>query len=276
VTAPMQPRRSIVNGVMLLAAISIVVPLVWVARIAFKPTREYIGDPAGWTGGFTTQNFHDAWGIGRLGHSMLNSLAVVPLGAVGATLLGTMAGFALAKLTFTGKRLVWIAIVLTLTMPLAALALPLFDLALRAGIVNSRLGLSLIFAAIFAPWGSLFMYSYFRGLPDELLESAQVDGAGTFRAFATIAVPLALPAIVTTVLLNIFLQWSELILSLVMLQDNAKQTVTVAIAQFSSQYRTVGPVTAAGMIIASVPILTLFLFGQRWLDSDIFTGGVKQ
>jgi ABC-type glycerol-3-phosphate transport system permease component len=261
---------------MVLLALTIVVPLIWVTRIALKPAEAYIGDPAGWGGGFTFDNFREAWNVGHLDTAIVNSLAIVPLGALGATILGTLAGFALAKLDFAGKRVVWACVLVALTMPLAALALPIFDVALRFDYINSRLGLSLIFASLFASWGAVFMYSYFRGLPDELLESARVDGASLLRAFLTIAVPLALPAIATTFFLNVFIQWSELILSLVILPDGDKQTLTLAVAQFGSKFRSTGPLQAAGMLIAAAPILLLFLVAQRWVRAETFSGGVEK
>lgn len=270
------PPKAVSNGVIVLLGLAVVLPLLWVLRISLRPPEEYIGDPSGIFGGFTFDNYTDAWSSGDLGGAILNSLAVVPLGAVGATIVATMAGFALAKLDFIGKRVVWVAVVLTLTMPLAAIALPLFDVGLQLGFLNSRLGLSLILAAVFAPWGTLFMYAYFRNLPNELLESAQVDGARQLRAFLTIAVPLALPAVATTFFLNVFLQWSELLLSLVMLPDSAKQTLTVTVAQFTSQFRTTGPEQAAGMVIAAAPIILLFLVAQRWVRSETFTSGVEK
>jgi ABC-type glycerol-3-phosphate transport system permease component len=270
------PPRKLSAAVMILLGLAIVLPLAWVARIALKPPEAYIGDPVGWGGGVTLDNISDAWSIAELDSAIVNSLLVVPLGAVGATILATLTGFALAKLDFVGKRIVWAAVIISLSMPLAALALPIFDIAVRLGFLDSRLGLSVIFTGLFASWGSLFMYAYFRSLPDELLESARVDGARLFRAFVTIAVPLALPAIVTTFFLNVFIQWSELILSLVMLPDSDKRTLTVATAQLTSQFRSTGPLQAAGMLIAAAPILVLFLGAQRWIRAETFTGGVEK
>lgn len=269
----LHPR--IAATVMALAALTVAVPLLWVIRVALKPPEDHIGNPASLGGGWTLRNFGDAWGTGGLGEALSNSVRIVPLGALMATLLATLAAYALAKLRFPGKRLVWACVLATMTLPLAALVIPLFDEGLRIGYVDSRLGLSLIYGAIFAPWATIFLHSYFRGLPDELLESAQLDGASVMRSFLAIAVPLAAPAIGTVFILNVFLQWSELILALVMLPGEGKQTVTVAIANFSSQFRTGGPLTAAGMILAALPIIVVFLVGQRWLRADVFSGAVK-
>ncbi|MDO8188011.1 carbohydrate ABC transporter permease [Conexibacter sp. JD483] len=268
-------RRPLPALVMGLCTLAVVLPLLWVVRVALKPTDDYIGDPGSFGGGWTLENFGHAWSNGGIGDALFNSLRIVPLGAVLATVLATLAGYGLSKMLFPGRRFVFGIAVATMTLPLAALVIPLFDEGLRLGYVDSRFGLSLIYATLFAPWGTLFLASYFRGLPDELLESAQVDGAGTLRAFWSIAVPLALPAIATVLILNVFLQWSELILALVMLPDSSKQTITVAIAQFSGQFRTGGPLTAAGMIMAAAPVMVVFLLGQRWLRAGVTAGAVK-
>jgi ABC-type glycerol-3-phosphate transport system permease component len=268
------PRR-VTGLIMTLASLAVIVPLAWVIRVALKPREDYIGDPGSLGGGWTLENFSLAWSTGGIGDALVNSLRIVPLGAVLATALATLAGYGLARLAFPGGRVVWALAIGTMTLPLAALVIPLFDEGLRLGYVDSRLGLSAIYGTLFAPWGTLFLHSYFKGLPGELLESAQVDGAGPLRAFWLIAVPLALPAIASVLIINVFLQWSELILALVMLPDAQKQTVTVAIAQFSTQFRTGGPLTAAGMIVAAAPIVAIFLAGQRWLRAGVLTGAVK-
>lgn len=268
-------RRPLPAIVMTLCTLAVALPLLWVVRVALKPADDYIGDPGSLGGGWTLRNFGDAWSGGGIGDALVNSLRIVPLGALLATVLATLAGYGLAKLAFPGRRLVFGMAVATMTLPLAALVIPLFDEGLRLGYVDSRLGLSLVYATLFAPWGTLFLASCFRGLPDELLESAYVDGAGPLRAFWSIAVPLALPAIATVLILNVFLQWSELILALVLLPDSSKQTITVAIAQFSGQFRTGGPLTAAGMIMAAAPVVAVFLLGQRWLRAGVMSGAVK-
>ena len=253
--------------------LGVLIPFAWVLRVALKPTDGYVSDPAGLGGGFTLSNFTDAWSSGGLGSAIANSLLVVPLGAVIATTLSTLAGYGLAKLPFPGAKIVRGVIVAGIAVPLAAIVIPEFDQGLAIGYVNSRPGLSLVYGTFFACWGTLFMESYMVGIPDELLESGQMDGANTVQSFVRLVLPLAAPAIITVLMLNVFLQWSELILALVMLPNNP--TITVAIAQFSTQFYTGGPLTAAGMIIVAAPIFVLFLVGQRWIRRAVFAGAVK-
>lgn len=256
------------------ALLAVVGPLVWVVRIALKSPDDYARDPSGFAGPVTLANFGDAWGAG-LGLAMRNSAVVVLLGAVIATALATFAGYALAKLDFPGRRAVLVGIAAALGIPLAALAIPLFDQGLRYGIVGSLPGLAVVYGTIFSAWGTLLMRSYFQGVPDDLVEAASVDGATTWQVFARVALPLARPAVATVALINVFLQWSELILGLVLLPGAQSQTATVAVAQLATQFRTGGPLTAAGMLIVAAPVLALFLFGQRSIRGDVLAGAVK-
>jgi ABC-type glycerol-3-phosphate transport system permease component len=133
----------------------------------------------------------------------------------------------------------------------------------------------IVYGAFFASWTSLFFFSFFRDLPGDLLEAASLDGATATQSFRSIALPLAAPAIAVGFVLNVFLQWSELLLGLIMLPSGDVRTAMTAVASFSTQFRTGGPLTAAATIIVALPIFLLFLGAQRWLKTEIFGGSLK-
>lgn len=267
-------HRALSNVVLTGAVLSVVIPLLWIIRLSLKPQEAYIGDPSGLGGGFTLENFVVIWDSGFAGF-LLNSAIVVLVGVAVATVLATMAGYATAIFHFRESKLVLPFIASAIITPPAALAIPIFEQGLSFGFVNSRIGVGLVYGSLFSAWGTFFMHSYFRGIPEQLLESAKVDGATTLQTFLRIAVPLARPAMTTVVLINLFLQWSELILALVLLPGSENQTATVAVAQFSSQFRTGGPLTAAGMIVAVAPIVAVFAVSQKSLRAGVLAGGVK-
>jgi ABC-type glycerol-3-phosphate transport system permease component len=260
--------------IVVVAALAVIVPLLWALRVAVRPADAWIGDPAGLGGGLTLENVTDAWNRG-MGSALLSSLLVVGIGSVLATALAALAGYGLAKEEMPGKRIVVAIAVLTLVVPLASLAIPLFDEALSFGILDSRPALGLMYGALFAGWGTLFLRAYYGGLPDELIDAARVDGAGSWRTFAAVALPLAAPALATVLVLNLFLQWSELLLALVMLPTPGNQTASVVLAGLSSQYRAGGPLTAAGLFITVAPIAVAFVVSQRWLRAEVFSGAIK-
>jgi raffinose/stachyose/melibiose transport system permease protein len=281
---PATPRRArmgpaavlnVRRAVACLALFAIAFPILWVVRLAFKPPEQYIGAPGSFGGGWTLSNFSDAWTVGHLGSGLLNSLLIVPLGAAIATAVGAMAAFALAKLRLPFAKAILALIVLLVAIPLTAIAIPLFDQGLSVGYTDSRLGLSIVYGGLFASWGTLFMYSYFQGLPDELIDSARVDGASPLQTFLRIGLPLGAPAIASVFVIDILVQWNELIVALVSLPDETKQTVTVAIATFSTQFRSGGPLTAAGVLIAALPVIVVYFIGQRFIRAETLGGAVK-
>ncbi|MEQ8438083.1 MAG: carbohydrate ABC transporter permease [Ilumatobacter fluminis] len=262
-------------GVVGIAVLSVLGPLVWVTRVATRTPEEYQSDPGGWGSSWTLQNLSDSWEVADLGDALITSASIVVPGAILATVLAALAGWGYAKHDFPGKTVAIGVTSAAMFLPIAALAMPLFEIGLSYGVVGERWFLSLVYGTIFAPWTTLFLRSYFQGVPDSITEAASLDGASAFRTFLSVGLPLSMPALATAFILNAFLQWSELLLALLLLPSGDDTTVSVAIAQFSTQFRTGGPLTAASLLIGSLPILALFLVGQRWIRSGMFTGGVK-
>lgn len=264
--------RSAVVGV---AVLTVLGPLVWVVRVATRLPAEYIGNPGAWGTSWTLQNFSDSWQVADLGAALATSASIVVPGAALSTLLAALAGWGFAKHRFPGRNVAVGVTSAAMFLPIAALAMPLFEIGLTYHVVGHRWFLSIVYGTIFAPWTTLFLRSYYQGLPESITEAASLDGASAWRTFSAVGLPLSLPALATAFILNAFLQWSELLLALLLLPSGDVTTVSVAIAQFSTQFRTGGPLTAASLLIGSLPILTLFVVGQRWIRSGMFTGAVK-
>lgn len=260
--------------VVVLAVLGVLLPLAWVVRMALRPVDAYLASPGGLGGGLTLVNFSDAWSAG-LGDGLVSSLLVVPLASVIATALAALGGYVLAKEDVPFAPLFVAVLAFTLVVPLSSLAVPVFDQALQFGYLDSRLGLALTYGALFSGWGTLFMRAYYGGLPDELVDAARVDGASLWQTFVRIAVPLGGPAIASVFVIDLFIGWGELIIALIDLPSPEKQTSAAVLAQFSTQYRSGGPLTAAGMLIVVAPIFAAFVVSQRWLRTEVFGGAVK-
>lgn len=262
-------------GVAITAGAMAILPLLWTIRIASKPSASYVTDPSGLGGGFTIENFSAAWRIGSFGSAILNSLMICGVGALIATTIAVLAGFALAKLRVLGRRIVFGLVFFGMCVPFPALVLPLLLVVLDLNLIGSPWVLAVTYGALYSSWGTLFMYFYFRSLPDSLLESARIDGAGNVDLFRYVAVPLAVPAIAMVFVFNVAGQWSELILALLLLPDPSEYTVTVGAALLTSQYVTEGPVIAAGVLIAVGPLLLMFMISQRFFRVNVLSGAVK-
>jgi ABC-type glycerol-3-phosphate transport system permease component len=262
--------------VVALAILAVIGPLLWVIRVALRPQAAFLTDPAGIGGGVTFRNLADAWSIGGLGDALRNSALVVVPGALIATALAAMAGWGIAGYRFPGRGVLTGVMVAAMFLPLAALVMPLFDQGVRLHVVGHRWWLAVVYGTVFAPWGTLFLRSVFLSVPGDIREAATIDGAGSLRVFTSIVIPISNHALATTFVINVFLQWSELILALLLLPSAGTTMVSVAIAQFSTQFRTGGPLTAAGLVIGAAPIVVLFVVAQRWLRSGAMAGALKE
>lgn len=254
---------------------SVVFPFVWVFRVATRSVTSYTSNPSSFGGGFTLSNFSTAWHAGSLGQAFVRTLETVPAGALLATLLASLAGFAFAKLDVPLRRVLLGGIVAMIAVPLPAIIIPLLQLGIKWHYVNSYFGLVLVFCAFGTPWSTFFFYSYFHSLPDVLIDCARVDGAGDISLFWRVALPLARPAFVTAFVINILVAWSNLLLALVLLPDPTKRLLILSVSTLAGQYTTGGPVEAAGLLIASAPIALLFVATQRFLRAGMLGGAVK-
>ncbi len=267
-------------AVAVLCVLSVTLPLLYVLRIALErlpaarvDAQLTVPTHIGPSAGFTFQNFTDAWSSGGLSDAFLTSLEVVPLGAAIATLLATLAGFAFAKLPVPGRRTLAVVFACGLAVPGPVIAVPLISQGVRLGYINSTLGLAICYGAIFSIFGTLYMAAYFTDLPDSLLESAALDGCNPMQSFRWIVMPLAVPAIAAVFVLNILLQWAELLLALVLLPK--RHTASVAVATFQNAYATGGPSLAAASILSALPVVVVVVACQRFLRSGMHAGAVK-
>lgn len=258
------------------AVISIAFPLAWVLRVATKTAEAYTRYPDGIGGAVTFSNFVNAWHEGSLGPALAHTLYSVPLGAVMATAVAAPAGFAFAKLEVPLAKVLFGCVVAAIAVPLPAIIIPLFNEGLRWHYTNSYVGLAVVFAALYSPWATYFLYSTYRGLPDALVECARLDGAGNLGVFLRVAVPLSAPALATVFAFNFLAQWSNILLQLVLLPSPGRQTMLLSVSAFSGQYGTGAPVVAAGYLEAALPLIVLYSLLQKFVIRGIYGGALKE
>ncbi|BCY12929.1 carbohydrate ABC transporter permease [Actinoplanes sp. L3-i22] len=259
-------------------------PLAWLVISATKTQDSLLGTFGLWFGGdfalfdnigkvFTYQ---DGIYLRWLG----NTVFYVIVGAGGATLLSTLAGYGLAKFAFPGRRAVFAVILGAVAVPPTALAVPTFLLFAKSGITDTVW--AVIIPSLMVPFSLYLMWSFSRdAVPDEILESARVDGAGEFRIFFKLAVPLLSPGLVTALLFNIVVTWNNLFLPLIMLKDRNLYPITLGIYTWNQQAQTVGGdvvfnLVITGSLLAIVPLIAAFLLLQRYWQSGLAVGSVKQ
>ena len=258
---------------MALLALSCVYPIYFAVNNALKTSKGYILDRFGVVTDPTLQNFADAWGRARFSEYFVNSV-LVTAGAVGLLLLlSSLVGFALAMLRFPGRRLVFVAILGALMIPIQVVLVPFYRTVEGLGLLNTRVGLVLAYTAFFLPFSIYLMTAFYRGLPRELLEAARMDGARFLEVWWHVMLPLGRPALLTLGILNTLYCWNDVLISLLVLQD--RRTLMVGIAALRGEYTTNVPLLAAGIVLAAAPIVLVYLVFQRRIVSGIAVGAVK-
>ena len=269
-------RASIALYVILfLGLVLMVAPFVWMFLGAFKPLPEFLRIPPTWfPENATLDNFQRLFANLDFPQFFFNSGLVAFAVTAGNLIFSPMVGYALAKLRFKGKNAILVLVLATLMLPGAATLIPVFVLMSSLGLVNTYPGLILPFLA--GPFGVFLTRQFFAGLPDELLEAARIDGAGEFRIFWTIAMPLAGPVLATLGILTFLGSWNSFLYPLVMAQREEMYTLPVALATFATgQHQADHGMLMAGAVVLVVPVLILFILMQRWITEGISTTGLK-
>ena len=201
-----------------------------------------------------------------------NSIIVCILSIAIIVGMSTCAGFAFAKLRYRGSTPVFLAIIAALLIPMQSIIIPAYVNIAKFNLLTSYTGAVLVYAALGTPFATFLMTAYFRGLPDELIEAAIVDGLGYGGVFWRIGVPLATPAIVTVMVLQFIQIWDDLLIGLLFLQNPDERTITVGLGALSAGRVTDIPVLMAGSLVSALPAVLVYLIFQRHLISGLTAG----
>jgi multiple sugar transport system permease protein len=266
-------RRLPAHLVLLIAAVIFAYPLLWMILSSFKQESQIFSLTL-WSSHPTLANYRLALKSIPLIRQFINSIIVAGCFTVGALLLCSAAGFAFAKLSFPGKRGLFLILVSTMMVPNFMTLLPAFLIMSDLGWVNTYQ--SVILPGIASAFGIFFMRQYMASIPDELLDAARIDGASVFGAFWRIALPLSWPAVGSLGILLFVAQWNNYLWPLVMLRTSSMQTVVLGVAALpSSNFSTPWGAVLAGASIAVVPLLIIFLVFQKRIIAGVMGGALK-
>lgn len=250
-------------------------PLVWMLYTSFKPQfaiyESVFSLP---TSNFTFENYVTVWADGDFGQAIINSLTVVVPSVLGVLAISAPAAYAFARLNFPGKKILFVFMLAGLAVPPAAIVIPAYRIMSTLGLVNSYFSLIFMYLS-WCPLGIVILTAFFRSMPNEIEEAAKADGAGTFRIFRSIALPLAKPAIGTVVIFYFIYIWNDFLYPLVFLQSEDKFTIPLRLATYTGRYSVDwGALTAALSLATIVPVLFYLAF-QPWFIRGISAGSVK-
>ncbi len=255
---------------LLLAAVALF-PVLWLLITALRPAADVF--EAGLPERFTLENFRYVLTEVPLPRYLFNSFVVAGVVTAVALFFHSMAGYALARLRFPGRELIFSVVVATLLIAQSVILVPLFLLVRELGWVDSYAGL--IVPSIFNAFGIFWLRQFYLGIPRELEDAARVDGANHWRVYWHVALPLSRPVLASLAVLFFLVNWNAYLWPLTITRDADLWVVQVGLATLQSQYSAAWNTIAAGALIAAVPTIVLFLLFQRRITDAIKTSGMK-
>jgi len=255
-------------------------PLLWAVMSSFKSDAEILADPWGLPSRLRIDNWVRAWEHAHIGLYTLNSTIVVAGALTLTMLIGAMAGYVLARYDFFGNRIIYFLFVGGMMFPVTLVIVPLFFVVKNAGLLNTLPGLILVYTAYSLPFTIFFLTAFFRTLPTAVAEAALIDGCGHFRLFFQVMLPMARPGLISVGIFNFLWQWNQYILPVVLMQGQGSERKWVlaqglAALAVSEGYAGDYSRLFAGLTIAMLPVLVVYIVFQRQVQAGLTAGQLK-
>jgi multiple sugar transport system permease protein/raffinose/stachyose/melibiose transport system permease protein len=267
VKKPRRTGRWVLFGAMVVVAIVMLYPF-WVMIItSLKSEAQFLSG-----GGFSWLSWSNLTSVIPVGQEVLSSTIVCSSSILIILCVGLPAGFAFSKLRFRMSTVVFLVIVSAMMVPLQAILMPEFVNVTRLHLTGGYLGAILVYASLGTPFSVFLFTTYFRGVPDELIEAGIVDGLGYFGALWRLVLPIAVPAIATVTVLQFIQIWDDLLVGLLFIQNTSERPITVGLAVLAAGRTTSIPELMAGSIISALPAMVVYLGFQRYLVKGLTMG----
>jgi N-acetylglucosamine transport system permease protein len=265
---------SVSHVLLVVWSIVVIVPFLWVFLSSFKTTKEILASPFSLPAHWQFENYVHAWTDAGIGRFFLNTIVVVGFALIIVMLLGAMCAYVLARFQFPGNRVIYYAMLAGLTFPVFLAIVPLFFILRNSGLLNTLPGLILTYVAFALPFTVFFLYSFFKSLPEDIYEAALIDGAGDWRAFFQVMLPMARPGLASVAIFNFLGLWNQFLLPVALNTDQSRYVLTQGMASFASQagYAVDFGALFAGVVMTVVPVLIVYIIFQRTLEGSVSTG----
>ncbi len=262
-------------AVLIFFLVIFLVPLIWILLSAFKESAEITRNPFGLPEVWRWENFAEAWQVGRFGRFLGNSVLYTGAIVGGVVVLSTCAGYALALLPLPGRDGLLVLFLLGLMVPFQSFMIPLYYLLRDLKLLETYWAFILPGIAFRLPFGIFLMRGFFRSLPSELADAARVDGANEWQTFRQVILPLATPGLAAQVIFQFVWAWREFLMPLVFVQTEALRPVSTGIMFFFGRFTSQRDLIAAGVTIAMIPMVVIYLLLQRRFIEGITAGALK-
>ncbi len=272
---PLQPWHVVLHLLLIAGAVFMLLPFAWMISTSLKASGDvflfppkWIPDPIMWS------NYAKSWSLKPMGLAFLNSIKISVIDTIGTVFTSSLAAFAFAKLQFRGRSFLFIVLLATLMIPVEVTLIPLFILFKRINWIDTHWPL-IVPAVLTNAYGVFLLRQFFMSLPDELGDAGTIDGCNPFQIYWHIYLPLSGPALVTLGIFAFMFHWNEFLLPLIYLNSQTRFTVPLMLASFQNGYTTEWALLMAAATIALVPVIIIYIFGQRYFVRGIALTGLK-
>ena len=251
-------------------------PLYWIAITSFKTPGSVFSYPLTyWPKVFSLENYAGLFNKSQFGVYVLNSLVVSVTAALVATLISLLSAYVLARFEFRSKGALLMGFLVTQMIPSFIVLGPLYLMFTSLGLVDNRVGLTLIYIAVCIPFSTVMLRGFFANVPDALEEAAMIDGCSRVGALFRVLVPVMKPGIVAALIFNFVNCWNELFLSVTLINSDGKKTIPTALNGFISSYNIDWGSMSAAAVLTIIPTMVLFAFASRYIVQGLTAGAVK-
>jgi len=269
-------RRVVTYAAALAFGLVMIAPFAFMVSTAFKPHAYVLEIPPQLIPEQPTlDNFVRAWSSGDFGRYFFNSLFVTVLSTALSVSLAAMLGFTFARYEFPGRRVLFGALLFTMMVPGMLLLIPQFIVARDLGLINTLWGLIIVYSVMNLGLNTFLMRGVYAAMPQELFDAGSVDGAGPWRAFRSIALPLSKPGLATVAIFSWLLAWDEFTWAITILADQDLYTLPIGIRNLQVAQQTEWGLVFAASLMALAPVLVLFVVLQKQFVSGAFVGATK-
>ena len=260
---------------LIIVVVQTIYPLLWVLSGSLKTKQDLMTNVWGLPTSLNFGNYADAWRIAGMGDRFVNSALITATALVILVAVATPCAYAVARLRFPGRAVVLAVIVAALLVPPQVMAIPLFMVARDLGLINSRFGIAVIYAATAMPLSVFILRSFFLSLPSDLEDAARVDGASWPVILLRIMLPLARPGVALILIFGFIEIWNDFFLAFLLLRQPAVQTIPLGLVAFFQQYDSLWNLYFAALMITTLPVIAVFVVMQRQFIAGLTAGAVK-
>lgn len=251
------------------------IPLLMIIMNSFKSMRDIFLKPFSFPIRPVAQNYVDAWNQGRIGTGYLNSILIAVISVIGIIIISSMFAYAISKYEFPGRQTLYTYCMLGLALPVRLAVIPIFILMKNLGLINSRLGLIIIYISVNIPFSVFLLRNFIDGVPNEIEEAAQIDGANPIQIYWKIILPLIKPALSIVSIVCFINVWNDFFFPLLFINDRSKATITLAVSTFFGDYSNQWNLLFAGLSLSILPSIVLFLIFSKQFIAGMTQGAIK-